>query len=83
VRLTTFDTAGELAKLAAAAPGMEALLRIRADDASALCSLGSKYGVEPDLAPALLAAAAAARVPVVGVSFHVGSASQDPQARCA
>ena len=79
VRLTTFDTLGELAKLAAHAPGMEALLRLRADDVSALCSLGSKYGAEPDLAPSLLAAAAELGVGVAGVSFHVGSASQDPQ----
>ena len=48
VELTTFDTVGELHKLAKLHPGASAVLRIRADDPSARCPLGNKYGAEPD-----------------------------------
>jgi len=58
---------------------LQVLLRIRADDASALCCLGTKYGCEPADAAAILAAAAALHTDVVGVSFHVGSGSRDPK----
>ncbi len=61
---------------------VQVLLRIRADDASALCCLGSKYGADPGpTTTAALAAGAALGVNVVGVSFHVGSASRNPQVR--
>jgi ornithine decarboxylase len=80
VALTTFDTAGEVAKLARWHPGARALLRIRADDPTARFSLGSKYGCEVGDAPALLAAAEAAGVAVCGVAFHVGSGARDPDA---
>jgi len=78
VELTTFDAAGELLKIADHHPRARALLRLRADDAGARCQLGNKYGADPEAAPALLAAAAAAGVAVVGVSFHVGSGATDP-----
>jgi diaminopimelate decarboxylase len=81
INLTTFDTVGELHKLAKHHPATQALLRIRADDTSALCCLGDKYGAEPADAPALLVAAARLGIAVVGVSFHVGSASRDPRVR--
>lgn len=52
----------------------DVLLRIRADDASARCQLGNKYGCEPgDDAVAMLRAAREFRVNVIGVSFHVVS----------
>lgn len=57
----------------------QVLVRIRADDASAMCCLGTKYGCEPASAAAILAAAAALHTDVVGVSFHVGSGSRDPK----
>ncbi|CAL8464362.1 g3897 [Coccomyxa elongata] len=81
VALTTADSPGEMAKLARWHPTAKVLLRIRADDASALCCLGSKYGADPGpAATAALSAAAALGVNIVGVSFHVGSASRNPQA---
>ncbi len=79
INLTTFDTAAELEKLAVHHPATQALLRIRADDTSALCCLGNKYGAQPADAHALLAVAARLGIAVVGVSFHVGSASRNPQ----
>jgi len=51
----------------------ELLLRIRADDPSARCCLGNKYGCEPAAAAQLLRAAADLRLKVTGVSFHVVS----------
>ncbi len=77
---TTFDNAGEVAKLARWHPGARALLRIRADDPTARFCLGSKYGCEVGDAPGLLATAKAAGVAVVGVAFHVGSGARDPAA---
>jgi ornithine decarboxylase len=50
------------------------LLRIRADDASARCQLGNKYGCEPgEDAVAMLRTAHEFRLNVTGVSFHVVS----------
>ena len=80
VRLTSFDTEGEVAKLARWHKAARALLRIRADDPTARFCLGSKYGCEAGDAMGLLASAKAARVAVVGVAFHVGSGARDPAA---
>ena len=81
VDLTTFDTPGELRKLAALHPTTRALLRLRADDPAARCQLGNKYGCEPgEAASALLVEARRLGVRVVGVSFHVGSGASDPAA---
>lgn len=79
VTMTTADSVGEMEKLARWHPAARVLLRIRADDASALCCLGTKYGADPADAAAILSAAAALGVDIIGVSFHVGSASRDPQ----
>ena len=55
-------------------PSADVLLRIRADDASARCQLGNKYGCEPgEDAVAMLRAAREFRLNVTGVSFHVVS----------
>jgi ornithine decarboxylase len=80
VALSTFDTVAELAKLARWQPGARVLLRIRADDPTARCPLGNKFGAEEREWPALFEAAAAAGVPVEGVSFHVGSGATNPAA---
>ena len=53
-------------------PSADVLLRIRADDTSARCQLGNKYGCEPgEDAVAMLRAAREFRLNVTGVSFHV------------
>ena len=80
VRMTTFDSAGELAKIASLAPEMRALLRLRADDPDARCVLGNKYGAEPAEVEPLLLAAKALGVKVVGCAFHVGSGATNPLA---
>ncbi|KAJ2805696.1 Ornithine decarboxylase [Coemansia furcata] len=73
VKLMTFDNADELEKISELHPGAKAVLRILADDSSALCRLGLKFGAEPGSAAALLRTAIRLGVQVVGVSFHVGS----------
>ena len=80
VGLTTFDSAGELAKIAAMAPDMKVLLRLRADDPEARCVLGNKYGAEPAEVEPLLRAALALGVKVAGCAFHVGSGATNPAA---
>ena len=73
----TFDCVDELEKVAAECPHAELVLRIRADDPSAVVQFGHKYGADPQTeAPMLLAAAKQLGMNVVGVSFHVGSGSQ-------
>jgi ornithine decarboxylase len=73
----TFDCVDELEKLAAECPHAELVLRIRADDPSAVVQFGHKYGADPQTeAPVLLAAAKRLGMNVVGVSFHIGSGSR-------
>mmetsp|Transcript_33607 Transcript_33607/g.53897 ORF Transcript_33607/g.53897 Transcript_33607/m.53897 type:complete len:992 (+) Transcript_33607:533-3508(+) len=80
VSLTTFDSEGELHKIASLAPDMRVLLRVRADDPDARCVLGNKYGAEPAEVEPLLRAAQALGVHVAGVAFHVGSGATNPLA---
>jgi ornithine decarboxylase len=74
---TTFDSVCELKKIARGFEGAlkrpELLLRIRADDPSARCNLGIKYGAEEEDWDVLLFTARTLGLDVIGVSFHVGS----------
>jgi len=80
VSLTTFDTESELLKTKEHYPGAELMIRIRADDASARCCLGNKYGCEEDEYAPLLEKAKELGLNIVGVAFHVGSNASDPEA---
>ena len=77
---STYDTEAELLKLRRWAPGSRVLLRIRADDPTARCPLGNKFGAEEWEWEELLAAARRHNVPVDGISFHVGSGATNPAA---
>jgi len=70
---TTFDSVCELKKMACLFPDCKLFLRIRADDPSARCNLGIKYGAEEHEWDVLLFTAKTLGLDVVGVSFHVGS----------
>ena len=74
---TTFDSVSELKKIARVwEQGVlrpELILRIRADDPSARCNLGVKYGAEEPDWEILLFTAKMLGLDVIGVSFHVGS----------
>jgi ornithine decarboxylase len=81
IELTTFDTESELYKIASLHPTCGVLLRIRADDTSARCQLGNKFGADPiTIAPDLLALAQKLGLTVRGICFHVGSGATDPAA---
>lgn len=74
VNLTTFDSSDEIEKIRKWHPKCALLIRIKApDDGGARCPLGPKYGALPEEVAPLLQAVQAARLTVIGVSFHVGS----------
>jgi ornithine decarboxylase len=78
IQYTTFDSISELHKLALYAPKMKCLLRLKVDNPSARVQLGLKYGATIDECKDLLQIAKQLELQIVGVSFHVGSASKDP-----
>ncbi|GJP75851.1 hypothetical protein CLOP_g6253 [Closterium sp. NIES-67] len=80
VRATTFDSESELVKVHALNPSAVLLLRLQANDSTARCNLGVKYGALMHEVPSLLAVASRLKLHVVGVSFHVGSGAADPAA---
>lgn len=77
VKTTTFDSISELGKLT---PDMNLVLRIKADDPLARCPMGNKFGaVESEWGP-LADEAKRLGLRITGVSFHVGSFAQSPDA---
>lgn len=79
VRLYSFDSRGELAKLRAEAPGSTVMCRVLCGGAGADWPLSRKFGCEPEMAVELLTEAAAAGLGT-GVAFHVGSQQRHPEA---
>jgi diaminopimelate decarboxylase len=55
----------------------ELLLRIATDDKDSICKFSNKFGANPKDAEKLLLYAKSLGLPVVGVSFHVGSGCGD------
>ena len=80
VRLFVLDSAGEVDKLAEAAPGSSVLVRIVTSGSGSDWPLSRKYGCTVDEAVGLLVAAGRLGLDAAGVSFHVGSQQRDPQA---
>lgn len=80
VRLFVVDSAGEVAKLADAAPGSSVLVRIVTSGSGSDWPLSRKYGCSVEDAVALLVEAAHRGLEPAGVSFHVGSQQRDPHA---
>ena len=70
---TTYDSVCELKKIAREGWRPQLLLRIRADDPSARCNLGVKYGAQEHEWDVLLFTARTLGFDVIGISFHVGS----------
>lgn len=79
LRRFTVDSAPELAKIIALAPGATVLVRLATSGAGADWALGSKFGCPEPEAERLLALAHDAGHPV-GVAFHVGSQQRRPHA---
>ncbi|KAE8160228.1 pyridoxal-dependent decarboxylase [Aspergillus tamarii] len=74
---TTFDNLDELEKIKDNAPHLHLLLRIYADDDTALVTLGNKFGAPLDTTKLLLLKAKDLGLIVEGVSFHVGSGASN------
>ncbi len=76
----TFDSAGEIDKMARECPGATVLLRIRIDNSSAHVDLNKKFGAAREQALELLLKARDAGLAAAGIAFHVGSqtTSADP-----
>jgi ornithine decarboxylase len=80
VSLMVFDNYAELDKIAKIFPDAELLLRVRTDDSSSQCPMSNKFGCPVEACAALLQRARDVGLTVVGVSFHVGSGCQKPNA---
>ena len=79
VRSFTFDSEGELDKLARHAPGAAVLCRLLASSRGALWPLSRKFGCVPEMAVDLMRLAAQRGLDPAGLAFHVGSQQLDPQ----
>jgi len=80
VRMMTFDNEDELFKIKKNHPNPQLVIRVLTDGSKSVCNLGTKFGAHPDNALALLQAAHALGLEVIGVSFHVGSGCFDANA---
>ncbi|XP_058831831.1 ornithine decarboxylase 1-like [Topomyia yanbarensis] len=78
INLMTFDGEIELDKIKQLHAEASLVLRIRYDSAKAQISLGKKFGCDPEHeAPQLLRYAKSLGLDVIGISFHIGSGSED------
>ncbi len=77
VRLFAFDSAAELVKLAAAAPGARVYCRFLTTGNGSDWPLSNKFGCAPEGVVKLLLQAAELGLRPCGVSFHVGSQQRD------
>jgi ornithine decarboxylase len=79
VRHYAFDSLSEITKLKENAPGSTVYLRLKVSDYGSKFPLSSKFGIEPLHALAYASAAQDAGLQMKGLTFHVGSQSENPQ----
>lgn len=77
------DNIDELAKFEGYGARVRLLLRVSFRGKGVVSDLSRKYGVEPGAVPWMLTEAARIGVPVIGLSFHVGSQSPTSEAHVA
>lgn len=80
VRLFAADSAGEITKIAANAPGAGVVVRVSVDDTHSRFPLSSKFGAPLDDAVPLLLLASDKGLTPSGITFHVGSQCVDTTA---
>uniref|UniRef100_UPI00358DFF80 ornithine decarboxylase-like isoform X2 n=1 Tax=Myxine glutinosa TaxID=7769 RepID=UPI00358DFF80 len=80
VHTMTFDCEDELVKISQFNPTARLVLRIAVDDSSAMFKFGNKFGASLEDSKRLLHMAKHLGLDIIGVSFHVGSGSKEPQA---
>lgn len=74
----TFDSAAELEKIKICHPNAKVVLRIRFDAANSIINLGIKFGCDPkNEALKLIELCKELKMNLIGISFHVGSGTQD------
>lgn len=78
VRLYAVDSAEELHKVAAHAPGAAVMVRLLVESGGAQWPLSRKFGCSPELAARLLLMAPSLGLRAAGLSFHVGSQQTRP-----
>jgi ornithine decarboxylase len=78
IRLFSFDSVGELEKLAVHAPGSNVYCRLLIETTGALWPLARKFGCGPDTAFDLMMYSQQLGLKPYGLSFHVGSQQMDP-----
>ncbi|GAA1224856.1 type III PLP-dependent enzyme [Prauserella halophila] len=74
------EASGDLHAIAAHAPGAQVSVRLLVDPPDSATPFGRKFGCSPAIATDLLVEAAGLGLDPVGVSLHVGSQQQDPDA---
>lgn len=80
VRLFSFDSLTELEKLAICAPGSSVMCRVLMSSEGASWPLSRKFGCDPEMALELLRRAHQRGLKPHGLTFHVGSQQQEPEA---
>lgn len=76
----TYDSEGEIDKMAKTSPGAAVLLRIRVDNPKALVDLNEKFGADPEQVLDLLKKARQKGLHTAGLCFHVGSQTPTAEA---
>lgn len=79
VKVMTFDSELELEKISKVYPDAELVIRLRVDDACSKYKLGLKFGIDVADVKPILEKAKMLDMKVIGVAFHVGSDSRNPE----
>ncbi len=79
IKYTTFDSISEMNKIKQDAPSMQCLVRLKINNPSARVQLGLKYGIDRQDYKQYIDMAKDLNLNIVGVCYHVGSASKDPE----
>ena len=76
----TADSMEELVKMSDAKYKPSVLLRIAVEDSGSACPFTEKFGLYTDEVHKVACVAKQLQIPIIGISFHVGSGSNDPTA---
>lgn len=80
VQYYAFDSLDEVKKIAELAPGAKVYLRLKVADFGSKFPLSKKFGIDPAKAIAYIKSAARAGLQPIGLTFHVGSQSENAEA---
>lgn len=78
VTTTVVDSVEEVEKLAENGWKGSTLIRIKVEDSGSKCQFSSKFGAELNDVPRIAIACGRWKIPVDGISFHVGSECMNP-----